>query len=29
VRVFQATAVGERLSDEALQSFFGAIKVTP
>jgi hypothetical protein len=28
-RVFQATALGERLSEEALRSFFGAIKVTP
>jgi len=29
VRVFQATAAGEGLPEEALQSFFGAIRVTP
>ena len=29
VRVFQATAVGDRLTEDALQSFFGAIRVAP
>ena len=29
VRVFQATAIGEALPEDAIRSFFGAIKLTP
>jgi len=29
VRVYQATAIGETLPEEAMRSFFGAIKLTP
>ncbi len=29
VRVYQATAIGEALSEDALQTFFGAVKLAP
>lgn len=29
VRIYQATAIGEALPEDALRSFFGAIKLTP